>query len=206
MSEPKKAAELSQTENTSASAAKKFDFRDMESYRLTEADKEALETKQVVTEIRTKRPHKQDWVRTHPEMVMETTLFKLEETGDFYLVAPDMRYNAELTDSVKPFRLQLAVTARGVPFMWPAVIPEDGGLGASWHRSGLAAQHQAETVWTRMQANKSASMYDIHEAKSNPNAPKWPEGDMGDFLELAFGDRVIDTPDHVIIKMLAGIE
>ena len=52
---------------------------------------------------------------TNPELVVETVLFKLEESGEFYLVPPDMRPHSDLFETAKPFRIKLAVNRAGSP-------------------------------------------------------------------------------------------
>jgi hypothetical protein len=133
-------------------------------------------------------------------------LLKLEDSDEFYIVSGDMRLHSDLFEVIQKFRIQLTVNRTGSWFFWPARIPEDGGggAGASWHRSALECQRRAEVEWIRMVADRGAGAYVIHTAAVELPEPKWPSNDMGSLLELSFKARLIDNPDHQVLKMLRG--
>lgn len=190
-----------------ATQAKAFDPFDPESIRLAEQDRVTLGVDAVCVEMQARRPKRQEWVRTHPTKVADTCLFKLEEADEFYLVVPDMRPHSDLFEMTAPYRIQLATNRAGSPFLWIARYPaDDGGAGSSWHRSGLNCQRLAETQWIRVTADRGAGAYVPHTTTAKSPDPKWPGNSMRDLLELCFRARVIDSPDHLILKMLRGEE
>ena len=185
---------------------KVFDPFDPEALKLSEKDRRELGVQITLVELQCRKPGKQEWVRTNPELVLDTSLLKLEDSGEFYLVPPDLRLHSDIFEMAKPYRIQLAVTRAGSPFLWPAVIPEDGGAGASWHRSALQCQKLAETEWTRVVSDRGANAYVPRTTTADLPDPKWPDNNMRSLLELSFRARVIDSPDHAILKMLRGEE
>lgn len=144
---------------TTKAKPEKFDPFDPESLKLTEKDRGDLGVDITMVELPCRKPNRQEWVRTNPDRQIETVLFKLEESGEFYLVTPEMRPHSDLFETAKPFHIQLAVNRAGSPFLWPAQIPDEGGAGASWHRSGLNCQKLAEDHWVRVVSDRSASSY-----------------------------------------------
>jgi hypothetical protein len=178
-----------------------------EAVRISEKDRSELGVKVTLVELACRKPNKQEWIRTDPNRVIDASLLKLEDSGDFYLVTPEMRLHSELFEMVKPYRIQLAVTRAGSPFLWAAAIPsEDGGAGVSWHRSGLQCQKLAETEWIRVQSDRGASAYVPRTTKADLPDPKWPSMDLGGLLKLCFHATLIDSPDHPVVKMLGGLE
>lgn len=191
---------------TTTESEKAFDPFDPENLKLTDADRADLGVTPVIVEMPSRKPKKQEWIRTHPDRVSETALFKLEESGEFYLVVGEARGHAELLDQAKPFRVQLAMNRAGSAFLWPAQVPEEDGAGASWHRSGINCQRKAEGQWLRIVSDRAAGCYVPRVTQAKIPEPKWPDMSMRDLMELCFGARVIDSPDHPVIKMLAGEE
>jgi hypothetical protein len=52
----------------------------------------------------------------------------------------------------------------------------------------------------------SLGAYELFEATSNslPD-PIWPDFPFKEIMQIAFRDRVIDTPDHPLVKKLQGL-
>ena len=187
-----------------AEPSKPYDPFDPESLRVTEKDRAELGVDIVLVELACKRPGKQDWVRTHPDMKLETSLLKLEDANEFYLIGRDVRASSDMFELARLYNLQLAMTRSGSPFFWPAPIPEDGGAGASWHRSGLAAQKHAGKGWINVRADEGAGAYVVRTTTAEIPDPKWPNNNMRSLLELCFKARIIETPDHPVLRMLRG--
>ena len=97
----------------------------------------------------------------------------------------------------------LAIDRQGDPFLWPIVLPDENRR-LNWHLSALEAAGNAELEWTRMQANMSVGAYEIFAAEQDLGAPEWPELSMNELLEIAFKNKIIDRPDHLVLLQLRG--
>jgi hypothetical protein len=56
-----------------------------------------------------------------------------------------------------------------------------------------------------MQADLSLGAYRIHQAEGVLPDPVWPQKTLAELLKIAFGDHVITSADHPVIRKLRGI-
>ena len=47
--------------------------------------------------------------------------------------------------------------------------------------------------------------YEIFEAMGKLPEPNWPDEGFNELLEIAFKNRIINSPDHIVIQQLAGV-
>src|SRR3954471_10172413 len=100
------------TSTTRASGAQRepaaFDPFDPAALRLDPAE-ELVGIKRVLANVPIRRPKRQEFVRTRPEVEyrLDAAILDLEEDGDAYMVAPDLR--PELADELKRVTLFTAV-------------------------------------------------------------------------------------------------
>ena len=160
--------------------------------------------KTVLVELACRKPGKQEWVRTHPDLCLDCALLKLEDSNEFYLVVPEMTLDPTLFEMAKRYHIQLATTRAGSMFFWPVPVPEEQGSGISWHRSGIKCQRIAQDNWTRVKADMAAGAYTPLVAMADLPEPEWPTLDMRSLLELCFKARMIDSEDHSVLKLLRG--
>ena len=73
-----------------------------------------------------------------------------------------------------------------------------------WHKSALEADLRAQKAWIRLAANQALGAYDIFEAAGELSEPIWPTESWNKLVEVAFKQKIIDTPEHVIIQKLQG--
>jgi hypothetical protein len=150
------------------------------------------------------------FIRVHPDSEYRTNLYLLEHKGDderttLYLVAPGLKHlREEFPREIKLYRLFLAVTKQGGPFLWPQKLPTDDGMGVSWHESGIAAAEEAMHDWVKVEGDKRISSYTTKRPRMNYGDPVWPEITLRDALALAFKDRLIDSPEHDVLRELRG--
>ena len=97
-----------------------------------------------------------------------------------------------------------AITRTGVLFMWPVRIPAADGRVNNWHQSAATAAQHAMTRWLRIKANMPLGAYEIFEALSSIPDPIWPVMTFDEIYRIAFRDRLINSPDHPVIKRLHG--
>lgn len=161
-----------------------------------------------VTHIKTGKPPRSSFFRSHPDSRYTLDCFMLEDDlngmRETYLVMPNVA--EAIIEEVKAKRIKLCVTRQGVPFLWEIVRPLDDGFARRnlWHETALKAADISETKWTRVVANMSEGAYTIHTSES-ADEPDWPELTMQELLELGYGeDRTIRDTNHPLIRRLLG--
>jgi hypothetical protein len=127
------------------------------------------------------------------------------EQDDVYFVAPAMR--GVLAEDLKPVLLQLAITRKGMLFIWPLTIPSDENpLGRSWHESARKAAEIAKSHWIRILSDKGLSGYRVRQAEGHLSEPEWPaDKSFNDLLTIGFADRIIMSEDHPVVRALRGL-
>ena len=120
--------------------------------------------------------------------------------NEFYLVAPNM------TETMKgyfwPVKFVLTVNRDDNFFLWPIKLSDKKGRSTSALKSTLKAEEEARTKWVRVEWN--GRKYKTIEAKNDRSIPDIPQQTFSQLLKLAIQDRVIDSPDHFIVKKLEG--
>ena len=186
------------TEETS----KKNDTADFSRFRLSQNFGIVSGVRKKLTTVPVRKPNKTQFVRVHPANKMDTMLLRYGDNGeDLYLIDPDVMQQVE--DLAKNYRLMEAIDRQNNVFIWPVAIPDDG-RPLNWHLSALEAANNAELEWTRMQANMALGAYDIFAAEQDLGGPEWPELSMNELLEIAFKNKIIDRPDHLVLLQLRG--
>jgi hypothetical protein len=197
-------------EEIEANTAKFFD--NLEAIRLSPEDTAGLGSVKIITTVPVRKPRKQEFFRCHPDanMTLTAMLITDEEDGAAYFVAPGMRNEGVLANSVKPTLLQLAVLRSGAVFIWPLTLPSvDGGDGRSWHESALKAKEIAKAKWLRIVADRSISGYQAYAVQGELEEPEWEKLLAGktfnELLELAFADKIILSEDQPMVRKLRGL-
>jgi hypothetical protein len=121
------------------------------------------------------------------------------------VVAPAMR--GELAEDLRAVLLQLAISRKGVVFIWPLTISSDKSpLGRSWHESARKAAEIAKKYWIRITADKSLGGYRVRQADGKKlSEPDWPDKSFNELLTTAFADRIIMSEDHPVVRRLRGL-
>jgi hypothetical protein len=178
---------------------------DLASLRLDQTYSDGVAVKKLITTIRVGKPHRQHFVRVHPDAayrVSPVATIELKDDRETYLVAPTMA--TELADEFRPVGLFTAITRGGTLFLWPVPLPGLDGKHNPWHRSAMIAVEKAQDRWVRVAANMEAGGYDISEATANIGEPDWPDMPFSEMVRIAFEGRVIDRPNHPLILKLRG--
>jgi len=177
--------------------------RDFSRFRLSQNFGNVSKVKKKLTTVPVRKPGRTQWVRVHPEKKMDTMLLKYGESGeDLYLVEPELQ--DEVEQLAKAYRLILAIDRQGDPFFWPVALPDES-RPLNWHLSALEAAENAELEWTRIQANMNIGAYEIFVAQGDLEEPEWPELSMYELLDIAFKNKIIDLPDHLVLLQLRGL-
>ena len=189
--------EVTETQNVDESDS---DF-DLESIRLPQHYSEQIGVKKLLTTVPVRKPNRTQFFQTHPEYRMDVKLLKYGETDEMYVVKPEV--SADVLQLAKPYRLVLVVDRLGTAFIWPLAIPDEE-RPMDWHKSALEADLRAQKAWIRLAANQALGAYDIFEAAGELSEPIWPTESWNKLVEVAFKQKIIDTPEHVIIQKLQG--
>ena len=89
-------------------------------------------------------------------------------------------------------------------FLWPVKLPTPDGKQNEWHRSAAEAAERAMTCWLRIKADMALGAYAMFEASSTIPDPIWQTASLKDLLKIGFRDKLVDSPDHPVIKRLRG--
>jgi hypothetical protein len=173
-----------------------------------------ITTSTTLLEVPVRKPSRHNFFRVRDGVdrdgrpfYLDTLLFLLKDgdNGDeTYMVMPAARSVKELRAELKPYRLFACVDRQGATFLWPARHPDSDGPGRLWHTSALKVAERAKVAWVRMVGNKSAGCYELNEAMGQLGEPDWPDISMAEMVDMAYGERVIDSPDHPVVKRLQG--
>lgn len=164
-----------------------------------------IAAEEILTCIPVRKPKNNEFVRVSPDHPPLTTVIYVEkdEGEEFYFVVPEMR--AQLIAGVTIKTLVLAVNQMGTPFIWP--VPATGDESSrkdTWNESHRAAYQKAKEKWTKMVADRVAKMYRIYIAAGQLAEPKFPDKPWNELLALAFNNRMIDNPEHPVVKAMRG--
>ncbi len=175
---------------------------DFSRFRLSQNFGSVSGVRKKLTTVPVRKPLKTQFVRVHSENKLDTMLLKYGDNGeDLYLIDPDVMQ--EVGNLAKPYRLVEAIDRQNNVFVWPLAIP-DGDRPLNWHLSAMDAASHGEVEWIRMQANMSLGAYDVFVAEQNLGEPEWPELSMNELLEIAFKNKIINRPDHLVLLQLRG--
>jgi hypothetical protein len=177
---------------------------DLDNLRLSQDFAETSGVKKLLTTIPVRKPNQQDFVRVHPDEAYRENFraIDLKEERELYIITRDMQ--AELATECVPATLFTAINRQGVVFFWPVRLPGPDGKLNEWWRSAAEAATLAMRQWVRVKANMSLGAYEIFTAAGVMQEPVWPIAPLGELLKIAFRDRIIDSPDHPVVKRLRG--
>lgn len=164
-----------------------------------------VEVEKVLTAVPVRRPKRTEFVRVHPDYVLDTLLLEREGEMDreVYLVAPEMQ--SLVLPELRRTRLFVTINRRGTLFLWPIKLPrDDNDSGRRVADTALEGAQQARSLWTKLAWNRDLGGYEVARAKGDLGEPQWPDKSLRDLLEIAFRHYLIDSPDHAVIKELQG--
>jgi hypothetical protein len=164
-----------------------------------------IDVEKILTAVPVRRPNRTEFFRVHPEYVTDTLVLERDDGLDHetYLVQREMQ--DLVSHELRRVRLFTVINKRGTVFLWPAKLPrEDSDAGRRWAETALQAADQAKKLWVKMAGNRDLGGYEIFRAKGDLGEPQWPAKTFRDLIEIAFRDRLIDRPEHPVIRELNG--
>ena len=165
-----------------------------------------ISTERVLTAVPVRKPKRDEFfrVRTGEDFTMDALVVERDDDLDreIYVVVPAVA--DAVLEVARRVRLFTCISKRGTVFLWPAKLPGESGSGQRWAETGLKIAVHAETLWVRMWGDRSLGGYTMIKAKGNLEEPKWPDKTFRELLRIAFEGRIIDRPDHPLIRELNG--
>ena len=179
-----------------------FDFNAL---RLSQDFATQVGVKKALLTVPVRKPHRQDFVRVHPDeswRFQTAVLAFKDDRAETYVVAPEVHH--ELPGELVPTLLFTAITRQGVVFLWPIRLPGPDGRHDEWNRSALDAARLAMAGWVRVASNRSLGAYEVFEATGTLPDPEWPKEGFEHVFRVAFRDHYIDSVDHPAVRRLRG--
>ena len=166
--------------------------------------KQVNEKKELLA-VRFGKPSKNRWFRVHPDHYVEdvATIDYREEMATYVLQENVTPYVSDA--QIKWVTLHLCVTEKKDLFVWP--VSQKDSTNA-WYTSARDAVKLAVDKWVRIEPNLETGCYDAYlpdlDAAVGGIEPFWGEMSFEDVLDLALKDVMITTPEHAVIRQLAG--
>ncbi len=159
----------------------------------------------VLTMVPVRKPKRTEWFRRHPDYVVDTAIVE-RDTGmdkESYLVMPAVAHL--VASELRPVRLFVVMNRVGTTILWPIKLAR--GDNDHIHRiadTALMAAEQALSLWTKMVWSSDLGAYEMFRAKGDLGEPDWLDTSFRDLIEIGFRGKVIDSPDHPVIRELEG--
>jgi hypothetical protein len=180
-------------------------FDDLESLRLEDVAS-LTSSVEVLAHVPVRRPTKTEFFRVHSDMSLAASIFEDREEREIYFVPPAFR--SLMLGYLKPVLLAVCLSRQGVLFLWPVALPsDDGGRGGSraWSETARQAAEMAKSSWVQIRADMSLGSYRVRKAEGVLPDPVWPAHNLGELLAIAFRNRIIDDPEHPVLRRLRGV-
>ena len=177
---------------------------DLDALRLPQNFGESLGVKRLITRVPVRKPLKTEFfrVRAGEAWRFQTMILELKEEGETFLLAPAV-WDA-VPELLRPAMLHTAIDRRNNVFLIPVPLPGPDGRRNPWHQSLAEVVAMAENKWVRSVANKAVGGYDMLVADANLAEPEWPDTSFQELVQIAFRERLIQSPDHPVVTQLLG--
>ena len=171
-------------------------------FRLTQDFGKEIGVKKVIKVVPLRKPTKYQFVQVHGTWVFMALVLNMKDDREMYVVDPALQ--DQLTAETTPMMLLPTITRQGSVLIWPIRMPRDDGRHDQWARTELEAANEARKSWVRIVANMDLGGYDVLKAVANLPDPEWPDISFDELLRIAFRDRLIESPDHPVLRRLRG--
>jgi hypothetical protein len=173
-------------------------------YRLP-AERQVVTVKKRPMTIPVGRPPNSVFFRTHPDPAYRLAVgLVVLDQGEKYLVRSNLQSQLAEEPVFRCSMLYTYVTRAGSLGVWDMKLPGADGNLDSWNSSAAEIARQAMTTWARVISNREAGGYDFLVPELSLPEPEWPTLSLADILAIAFRGKLIDTPDHPVLRQLRG--
>ena len=159
--------------------------------------------RQILSTVAVRRPKNNEFIRVDPARSLTSVVFEDRDEGEVYFIAPHIRPMMIAGTAVK--LLTLTVNQAGVAFIWPVPCLDDATRRNAWNESSRAAFHRAQVEWVKLVGDRVAGQYRVYIAEGELPKPRFPDKPFTELLAIAFGNRLIDSEDHYIIRAQRGL-
>jgi hypothetical protein len=171
-------------------------------------DLDDIDLVKISVAVPVKRPGKNEFFRVHPSPEYMIDNYVLEHESELdkttYWVVPGLGTPCWTTCARSAS--SLAWTRAATSSCGPAKLPAADGSPAArgWYLSGLRAAEEAKKVWVKIVGNKAVGAYDVVIARGDLGDPQWPDKSFQELIRLAFGDKVVNSMDHAVVREING--
>jgi hypothetical protein len=172
--------------------------------RISQNFADQVGVKKVLLTIPVRKPHRQEFIRVHPNpsYYLDTLVLELKEDREIYLLEPNL--SPELPGEVTAVTLLTCMTRQAVLFLWPVRLPDPSGKRNAWSESARKGAELARDHWIRLTSNMQLGAYETFLAAADLPDPEWPTESFQELLKVAFNDRFIRSTEHPVIRRLRG--
>jgi len=84
---------------------------------------EALGVKRVLAHVPVRKPNKQEFIRTHPDLAfrLQMAILELKTEREFYAILPEIA--VAIPGETRPVVLTTCISRQGNIFLWPVPLP-----------------------------------------------------------------------------------
>lgn len=174
---------------------------DVNRLKLSQSYAPAAMVKPILTRIDCRKPHDQEFVRVHPDYVMDMMFLKDKADKDkLYVIDPSMA--EALAAHAKPLRVRLAVNAQKIATLWAIALPGPDGKSNPWWDTAHQAAAMAVDQWIKVVASHAHGYYQISPATADLGQPEWPDKTFEELLAMCFEKYVITYHGHPVAQRL----
>jgi hypothetical protein len=179
-------------------------FENLDQLRLDQNFAEVIGVKKLITTIPVRKPHRQEFIRIHPNdsYYFQSAILEIKEDRESYIVVKDLW--TELPNEITPKILYTTINRQGILFLWPVRLPDETGKLDEWNRSALKAAQMGINEWIKVASNLSLGAYEVFKPAGLLPDPEWPDIEFKEILQTAFRDKIIDDINHPVLKHLRG--
>jgi hypothetical protein len=167
-----------------------FDPFDPKNLRIDQSFLKQGVAKKLLTTIPVRKPHRQDFVRVHPDVNYRVPTALLEYERDTYILTPGFAPQRGQNEYYMA-TIYVCINRQKVVSLWPVKTPGVDGKQMAWHTSAQEAAELAMSRWVRVTANMDLGAYEISEALAEYDEPVWPDLSFRDLLKIGFKNRMI---------------
>ena len=139
-----------------------------------------------------------------PEYIMgPVSIVEYGNMKEIYILAPEIEN--QLTGDFSTGCLVACISSTGQVFVWAVKTADRNGRGNDWFDSAWKAVEAAKDRWVKLKSNFKIKGYDLISPQVDQLDPEWPSDSMDNYVELALGDKIIDSSDHEIVQKLKGV-
>lgn len=192
------------TPSTAAISATTSTGFDLEALRLSPNYSAGLSVKKVLSKIPVGKPDRAKFfrVRSGEEWTYGTLIYVDKAAGETYVVPQFMR--PLMGNMTCAAQIYVAIDREDNVFLIAVPLPGEDGRWNSWHESLAQGIEMAKDHWVRLVSNKAINAYEAQQALAALPEPAWPTATMEALLGIAFRGKIIDSPNHAVIRALQG--